>query len=394
MPYEVRLLEAQAVTKPPGHHFFGYYDVTPWDPSGRWMVGLEVDFIHRPPRPDDVARIGLIDTWAGFRWRQVAETYAWNWQMGCRLQWLPGADGLIIFNARREGRYVAVIMDPFRGEEVGQLPMPIYSISPDGRWAVTLNFSRVARTRPGYGYVGVPDSWENEAAPDEDGIWLVDMQSGESELIISLGQMARFEPRPDFEGAVHWFNHLLFAPEGDRFIFLHRWGEAGRAWKTRLFTARQDGTDICLLADDDLVSHFDWRDGRTILAWARVAGMGDHFFLFRDCAGTGAAGGPEAVGADVLDADGHCSYSPDRRWILTDKYPDAHRMRRLILYRVADNAAFEVGRFYAPAPLQGEIRCDLHPRWSRDGRMVCVDSAHEGTRQMYVVDVGEIVQGG
>jgi putative transposase len=41
--------------------------------------------------------------------------------------------------------------------------------------------------------------------------------------------------------------------------------------------------------------------------------------------------------------------------------------------------------------LEEENRCDLHPRWSPDGRQVCIDSAHEGERQMYIVDVSELV---
>jgi hypothetical protein len=51
----------------------------------------------------------------------------------------------------------------------------------------------------------------------------------------------------------------------------------------------------------------------------------------------------------------------------------------------------DIGRFFAPRELYEEIRCDLHPRWSRDGTQVCIDSAHEGSRQMHVLDVAEIV---
>ena len=167
-----------------------------------------------------------------------------------------------------------------------------------------------------------------------------------------------------------------------------------------------------------MVSHYDWRDRAHILAWARQEDVGNRFFLFTDRSDQ-----RETIGEGILTTDGHCSFSPDRHWILTDTYPDEERMRTLILYCVEDNRRVDVGRFFAPPELDGEIRCDLHPRWSRDGRQVCFDSVearplstgppgarnerasespaerqdrrrlHEGTRQMYVIDVSDIVAG-
>jgi len=47
-----------------------------------------------------------------------------------------------------------------------------------------------------------------------------------------------------------------------------------------------------------------------------------------------------------------------------------------------------MGKFFSIPKLTGEkIRCDLHPRWSRDGKAVCIDSAHKGSRQMYVIEL-------
>ncbi len=390
---DVGVSRAVAVTGGPKMHFFGYYDVTPWDATDRYMLALEVDFQDRPPTPDDIATIGLIDTAEGNRWQPIAQTRAWNWQMGTRLQWLATEpDRLIVHNDRREGRFVAVVRDAFTGAEEAVLPRPVYALKPDGTEAVSLNFARVARTRPGYGYVGVADPSEGVLCPDDDGIWWMDMRTGENELIITLAQAAAIEPRSDMDEAEHWFNHLLWSPDGSRFIFLHRWKPPeARTWFTRLLTARPDGTDICLLADDDLVSHFDWRDPEHILAWARVEGIGDYYFLFRDCAPTGAAGQPKVIGRGILTCDGHCSYSPDRQWILTDTYADAEHKRTLLLFHERDERRVDIGRFYSPPELAGEIRCDLHPRWNRAGDRVCIDSAHEGVRQVYVLDVSDVV---
>lgn len=99
------------------------------------------------------------------------------------------------------------------------------------------------------------------------------------------------------------------------------------------------------------------------------------------------------IGADVFSSDGHCSFSPDRRWMLTDTYPDGESKRTLMLYEMATGRRVDINKFYSPPELKGELRCDLHPRWSRDGSKVSIDSAHTGERQIYVLDVSAITSG-
>ena len=397
MPTVIDHREPVAVTSGPRFHFHGYYDKTPWDPSGRYIAALETEFMDRPPRADAAAGIGLIATEGNHARAPIARTRAWNWQQGTMLHWLPADEGgqqSIIYNRRARDRFASVVRDPFGGGE-RELSRPVYCLRPDGKQALSANFSRIAHTRPGYGYEGIPDRGFGTLAPDDDGIWTVDLRTGESRLIVTIRQMAELSPHPDFAEGKHWFNHVQYAPDGERFVFLHRWGQdGGIRWGTRMLTARPDGSDVRILADDGMTSHFDWRDPGHIFAWARHHERGDHYYLFDDRTGES-----ELVGVDVLPADGHCSFRPalggelasDERWILTDQYPDETRHRALILYHPATNRRIDIGRFYAPPELDGPTRCDLHPRWSRDGRSVCIDSVHEGTRGMYVADVSDIV---
>ena len=380
---------ARNVTIGPNHHFFGYYDKCPWDASGRYLLALETRFIDRPPVADDTAVIGMIDLHEADRFIPLVETRAWNWQQGTMLRWLPNApDRMVVYNHRDGDRYVSVIRD-IHSAESRALPLPVYAISNDGRCAVTTSFSRIHRRRPGYGYAGVPDAWADDPHPDEDGITWMDLDTGRHRLIISLGQIAAFRPDATMHDSQHWFNHLLFSPDDARFAFLHRW-VVGSSFHTRLFTANPDGTEIRCLSDYLKVSHYDWRDPGHVLAWARRKDIGERFFLFRD-----KSPAIEAVGEGTLTVDGHCSYSPDRRWILTDTYPDREtHLRTLLLYHPADHLRIDIGQFYSPPELTGEIRCDLHPRWNRNGTQVCIDSAHEGHRQVYVIDVGDIVMRG
>ena len=58
-----------------------------------------------------------------------------------------------------------------------------------------------------------------------------------------------------------------------------------------------------------------------------------------------------------------------------------------MIVRAADGLRADLGAFHAPPEFDGPLRVDLHPRWNRDGTALCIDSVHEGTRQMYTVDL-------
>ena len=376
------------VTSGPKHHFFGYYDKLQFDPTGTKMLCLEVDFMDRPPGPDDAAGICVVDMANGNRLERVAETTAWCWQQGCMLQWLPSApDRKIIFNVRLDDRYGSCVMDVETGEK-RVYDRPVYCVSHDGRFAMSANFSRIAVTRPGYGYVGFPDPWHDEDMPADDGICRLDLETGESRLIVPLARIAEFDNDPP--GLKRYFNHLLIAPDSRRFIFLYRtivdsMGGLGR--KTRFFTANVDGGDICCLNDQDMTSHFIWRDPDTILAWARRFEEGDHYYLFKDRTGE-----YEAMSPDILTCDGHMSYRPQADWFVSDTYPGREDSKReLFIFHPETETRVSLGRYFADPKYAGEIRCDLHPRWSPDGRLITFDSLHEGTRQVYAVDVSGIV---
>ncbi|MGF1578064.1 MAG: hypothetical protein ACFCD0_01740 [Gemmataceae bacterium] len=379
--------KAVAVTKGPEHHFFGYYDKCPWDKTGRYLLTNESSFVDRQPKKGELLRVGMIDLKNNNKLTVIGTTPAWCWQQGTMLQWLgSGPDRQVIHNSVDNDKYISVITDIKTGK-VTRLPLPIYALSTDGTQAVSLDFARLGRLRPGYGYVALPEKFKNDPAPKELGVWWMDVETKQHKLIVSLNQLSKIRPKSSFRGASHWVNHLLFNPSGTRILFLHRWGIPGKRWETRLYTVNPDGSDLSLVVDTGRVSHFDWKDDTTILAWSQTKKDGRHFYLFEDKTGKATVFMPKA-----LPRDGHCSYSPDRRWLLNDTYPDELRLQTLMLIRLKDNKRFDVGRYYLPPQLRGPFRCDLHPRWNRDGTKVCFDSAHEGTRQMYVVDVSSWIK--
>jgi hypothetical protein len=380
----------RAITRGPKFHWFSYYDKLQFDPAMRYALGMQVDFEHRSPRADDEIRVGMVDLADGDRWIELGTSRAWGWQQGCMLQWLPGSKTEVLWNDRQGDRFVCHVLDVAGGRR-RTVPHPIYAVGPDGRTAVAPDFRRIQDMRPGYGYAGLPDPHADEAAPKESGIFRVDLESGAQQLIVSMAEVARLPyPHGDLARMKHWFNHLLVSPDGERFTFLHRWrGEGQRGFGTRMFTARLDGGDLRVVDHSGHTSHFIWRDPDHILAWTRHPSHGDAFYLFEDKQG----GKVEVVGRGVMTVNGHCSYLPGKEWILNDTYPQGpERLQRVYLYHVETGRRVPLGDFHLPPEYAGEWRCDTHPRFSPDGRLVSIDSPHGGAgRQMYLLDISGIV---
>ncbi len=105
----------------------------------------------------------------------------------------------------------------------------------------------------------------------------------------------------------------------------------------------------------------------------------------------------EIVGDRVMPINGHNTYLPigdSPQWILNDTYPDRTRRQTPYLYHIPTGRRVDLGHFYLPPEYQGEWRCDLHPRSSRDGRSVTIDSPHGSRgRQVWLLDVSRIVAG-
>jgi hypothetical protein len=371
-----------------GFWFFGYFDKYPWDVSGRYLLANRAEFMDRQPTADDKLIVGMVDRQDNNKFIKIGETSAWCWQQGCMLQWLNDGSGTkVIYNDRIDDKFVARIVDVFTGEKQ-TLCHPVYCISPDGKYALSVNFSRLDKERPGYGYAGAKDIFANEKHPENDGVWLIDIKKNTTKLIISVDQIVKSFNRPEMNDNANWFNHLLFSPDSRRFAFFHRWRRPDGWQTTHMFTADIDGQNIYPLNLEDMSSHYVWFADNKIINFANQHKGGWDYYEFTDQAGI-----VKAVGPDMLrGSDGHCSYSLDGKWMLTDDYPtpENNNMRSLYLVNLKKNKVFVLGKFYADPSLSAPTRCDLHPNWSRDCTKVCFDSIHEGARHIYIMDVHKL----
>jgi hypothetical protein len=391
---EHTLPSVRAITRGPKFHWRGYYDKLLFCPKDRFVLSNEVDFEGRSPLATDSLRVGMVDTHNGDNWTELGGTSAWNWQQGCMLQWVPGTESEVAWNDRQGNEFVSHVLDVQSGKK-RTLPHPFYCLSPDGKTAFAPDFRRLNDTRPGYGYCGVADPNFEVLAPEDAGIWKMDMTTGQQRLIFSFADALKipFTGRPEGQfkpSSKHWFNHLLCSPDGTRLFFLHRWHSPDDkiAFFTRALTMNVDGSDLHVLDPWGGTSHFVWRDAKHVFAFAWHPSHGDRFYLYEDKTDK-----VEVIGPDAMVVNGHNTYVPNtnNQWILNDTYPDSRRLQHPYLYHPASDRRVKLGDFFSPKEYRGEWRCDNHPCASRDGRKIIFDSPHDGGRQVYMIDISEIV---
>lgn len=376
----------RTLTRGPKHHFFGYYGICPWNESGRYLVCLESAFQDRMPLPGESAAIGLVDAKTG-EFNKVTETRAWNLQQGAMLHWNPlNPETEIIHNDQQGGNVVSVVVDVKSGKR-RVLPRAVSAVSHNGKYALSLTYGRMGRLRKVVGYGAAKDPNPDNPAPENDGVFLMDLTTGKSTLTVSIAEVyARLVKKfPSLNGRHMWFNHTLFNKDDTRFFFLARaYLPPGRRRHTAMFTANLDGSQLReAVPFDKSVSHFDWRNDREILATFAMDGTGRKHVLFTD-----GKADYRVIGDGFLDFDGHCSFGPDQDWIVTDHKHGGTLEQSLLLYnlRTRQRCVLCTLNMREKKYRSGDVRCDFHPRWNRAGDQICFDAIEpaNGTRQVHI----------
>ena len=401
-----------------GSSFFGYYDKSPLDASGTRLLAHRSTFDGRDPTAADEVDVGYYSL-PDAAWHSIGITAAFNWQQGSMLQWLgPDFQSRIIYNVRRKDRFGAVIFD-IATQTSRELSYPVYAVHPSGTFALGVNYERLYFFRNGYNYQGVNrPEWNVPIHPD-DGIFRIDLTTGDHRLLLSTSAVASlFGDLP--MGDRHWVEHMMWNPSGSRFLFLYRHGN-GAAYATKLLSADHDGGNLYRFCEADLYSHTGWRNDADFVIYAnrpnrvyqtylqharnnavwmqplRAAARcarryllsqrnfkritHGYYYLQSD-----QAEGSRPIAADHLRDDGHPTWTRNGQFMLTDTYADENGYRHLLIYNHLSGHLNELGRFFSPFNCCG-FRCDLHPRFSRDEKSLIIDSAHTGHRQVLVMDI-------
>lgn len=359
-----------------GESFYGYYDHSP-ERSGRVLWHNPEAPTHS--KPEAGRKVSLMITDNDGTNRVLGTTFSYNWQQGARLLWVD--DDRVIWNEFRNGGYSASLYSLGSGRCERHYNRPVQELWRQDTF-LSVNPQRIMAVSPDYGYRNI-QALDGAALHDgsSDGIWRVWLADGHSELIHSLDDIAAAGGGTYPADAIHTANHVMASPDMQRFIFIHRWYDGHRRHDRLLVS---DNGKLRVLAQEDMVSHLCWTDNDTVFGYLRNNGTDGFYYINVASGETLNCAGANALG----QGDGHPTAWGD--WIAFDSYPDRSRMQHLTLMRRSTGETFPVLELHHSLRYYGETRCDLHPRFTDDGRYIWTDTVCGGRRALARVDVSQI----
>lgn len=362
----------KTVQEKKSHVFFGYYDITPFN-----VKTDEILYLVLPQKSKEV-QIVLADTSSNKK-QIITTSSAWNWQQGVRLRWMPNNSREIIFNDFVNETYIARIVNVDSRTE-RKINTPLYDISPDGKYGLSLDFERLGCKRPGYGYTCKAYN-ENEHDLLNIGIDLVNLTNNSVKRLITYKQLIHLFGSHEKDAHKHYINHISFSPDGNKFLFF--WLTADKPLHSASLCIYDLKTNMSVIADKDCrVSHYVWESSDAIIYTAYDDNNNCRYYRYIISTKT-----KSIIQSKFLQVDGHPSIQ-NEGLLLTDTYPDINGFQRLFITSSKNEANYQpLVSIYSTCMMEGEQRTDLHPRFNYMKNKICFDANINGYRMLNIINL-------
>ena len=378
------------ITFGPANHFFGYIGHvgnTPWNGSDRYMVLLRTTFQKRMPTAADIAEIVILDAAKDYALEEVDETRAWNPQQGTMLYWNPERqETQFFFNDRdpKTQKVFCVLYDLETRQRLKEFrfpdtPIGNSGVAQQGGYYLGLNYGRMDRLRRVTGYANAFDWTRDELAPVDDGVFKVDVESGQKTLLVSFARLAHDlrEQVPGVKSAALFINHTLWSRDDQRILFYLRgnWNLRGPRIN-EFFTVHADGSH---LTRHEVFpgGHPEWGQGHTVIGSVE----GKQVLYDVDTRKiTGHLGTSEIF----PDPEGDIALSMDGLWFVNGykRYSE----NKYVVYNMQTGLHFSTPGIERGPYLSGNIRLDPSPCWRHDAKAIAVPGiAEDGSRQTFII---------
>lgn len=365
--------------------FFGYFDKYPGNKIGKdyYCIFHSTNSSTRK-KPTNKTPIDIV--LFNLTRNEVVSKHtsrAYNWQQGSRLHWLNSDK--YIYNDFDENinKYFSKVVS-VSCNKTENYPLPVQDSYKD-LFYLALSYEKLNYFRPDYGYRNI--IWKPGSSLNYDGIWKVSFEDKNSYQIISIESLVTKIKLKENISNMAYINHIAISPNGERFVFLLRFIENGKR-KDVLFSSDLDGSfEIIVNNSFKHVSHYSWFDDSSLLVYmtGETGYKGYHvvniydklIYKYED---------------EVLQSFGDGHPSVDGIFFTTDTYPNKSRRQNLILSNVEKRKSINIAEIFSPISFDEESRCDLHPRFSLEEKLVFFDYVVKGRRKLAKYSIEKFIK--
>ncbi len=392
-------LVIEQITFGSSHHFFGYIGQSltiTWNKQGNFLLCLSSSFHDHLPGKDEPANVNLIhlnrNNKEHYRIQKIDESQGWNHQQGTMFYWNPHhPDHQFFFNHRdqKTGVVYTVLYDIRKQRRVKTYHYDNQSfgnsgVCPLGKYFLAINYARMARLRPVTGYKDSFDWTRGTAAPIQDGIAIIKIQTGKKKILISFEQMAEGLTRNGFDAKDRnlFINHTLWSRDGQWIYFFVRAGwksdKDGREGLNVACTIKVDGSQF-IAGHQHIGGHPEWGNG------SQIIGSNNNQQVVYDVLQQkiiNKLGSPEIF----PKPEGDISLSPDGNWLING-YNNKSGNNFYSLLNLKSGAwvktpSFDTGIY------KKDLRIDPAPRWNHENNQILVSGLdNKKIRQLFVISI-------
>ena len=347
-------------------NFFGYYDHSPWNNDMNYFLSHYEN--------EGCIYIQVFDCCKNIIIKKIKVGTKFNYQQGVRPIWIDKTR--FIFNEFKSNNLCSVIYDIKKNSRT-TLDYPIQEVCLDRSILLSLNYGDYEKINKDYGY-GLKDENSNNTSG-------IIAYSYDNKKIFEIEKIRIHNKSSNLSHIDKCeINHISHCRGSNRILFIYRDSSSC----SNLFLYNLDTDNLKCVFSGTIVSHYCWINQNQVIAFIGKTIDSQNYFLI-DLKKENY----EIIHNDMgKNGDGHPSISPNKEWLVYDSYPNKSRMIKINLFNLKENYIIELGSFYSSMRYYGYYRCDLHPRWSPDGKNISIDSTHEGFRKNYIIDVSKIVR--
>ena len=299
---------------------------------------------------------------------RLKKTELCSWQLGSQLQWI--SQKKIIFNCYENNKPKSVVYDILSKSKFKTYNYLIYNLCNQKKKFVSLDFNKLYIYRKWYGYK--LKGKKNFNISLNDTLKIVDLKNGKILHEISNDLVCKKIKKKKNQHM--YFNHATFSPSGDVILFfLIDGANISREIYVILYHLKKK--KIQYIKKIKNISHYCWLDNKNIIYTSLKKNYKCDYMIYNFHKKKNLK-----LGLNIK-IDGHPMINPKKKnLVLTDTYPNKFGFQKLIVFDLLKKKIiWQTDLKFSTHFLFGE-RCDLHPKWSDDGKKIVVDYAIKNQR--------------